>query len=123
MQSGIETEAGDIAESIGDVADGATEVGGTGATGVTGANGPIDLIAGSTACMDVLTGRRVARPTTAGTGGQVSVLEFPSALGGDGSKIAKPLAEEGYSLCQATALRGKLLTLAFSHPHVAAVSH
>ena len=61
MQSGIEVEAGDIAESIGDEADGATEVGGT-------ADGPIDLIAGSIACMDVLTDRRVARPGPAGGG-------------------------------------------------------
>jgi hypothetical protein len=37
--------------------------------GATCEDGPIDLIAGSIACMDVLTGRRVVRPTTVGTGG------------------------------------------------------
>jgi hypothetical protein len=65
MQSGIEAEAGDIEEDIGDEADGATEVGGTGVAGGTRPDGPIELIAGS---MDVLTGRRVARPGPAGGG-------------------------------------------------------
>ena len=68
MQSGIEAEAGDIEEDIGDEADGATEVGGTGVAGGTCPDGPIDLIAGSIASMDVLTGRRVARPFPAGGG-------------------------------------------------------
>jgi hypothetical protein len=65
MQSGIEAEAGDIEEDIGDEADGATEVGGTGVAGGTCPDGPIELIAGS---MDVLTGRRVARLFPAGGG-------------------------------------------------------
>jgi hypothetical protein len=74
MQSGIEAkagdieEAGDIKEDIGDEADGATEVGGTGVAGATCPDGPIDLIGGSIASMDVLTGRQVARPGPAGGG-------------------------------------------------------
>ena len=68
MQSGIEAEAGDIEEDIGDEADGATEVGGTGVAGATCPDGPIDLIGGSIASMDVLTGRRVAHPGPAGGG-------------------------------------------------------
>jgi hypothetical protein len=73
MQSGIEAEAGhieeagDIEEDIGDEADGATD-GGTGVAGATCSDGPIDLIGGSIASMDVLTGRRVARPGPAGGG-------------------------------------------------------
>jgi hypothetical protein len=83
MQSGIEAEAGDIEEAggieedIGAEADGATEVGGTGVAGATCPDGPIDLIGGSIASMDVLTGRRVARPIPAGGG------RAPPVGGGD----------------------------------------
>jgi hypothetical protein len=78
MGSAIKAEAGDIAESIGDEADGATEVGGT-------ADGPIDLIAGSIACMDVLTDHRVARLTTAGPDRRkVGCIGVAGAAGADG---------------------------------------
>jgi hypothetical protein len=93
MQSGIEAEAGDIEEAgdikedIGDEADGATEVGGTGVAGATCPDGPIDLIGGSIASMDVLTGRRVARPGPAG-GGRAAPIG-----GGDLGDLAPLLAK------------------------------
>ena len=89
MQSGIEAEAGDIEEAgdikedIGDEADGATEVGGTGVAGATCPDGPIDLIGGSIASMDVLTGRRVARLFPAGGG------RAPAVGGGDLGDLAR----------------------------------
>jgi hypothetical protein len=93
MQSCIEAEAGDIADSIGDQADGATEVGGT-------ADGPIDLIAGSIACMDVLTDRRVARPGRAG-GGRAAPIG-----GGDLGDLARDgnLLEVECSACKPSRL-------------------
>ena len=95
MQSGIEVEAGDIEaardieEDIGDEADGAID-GGTGVAGATCPDGPIDLIGGSIASMDVLTGRRVARPFPAG-GGRAAPIGGGDLgdLAGDG-KILDP---------------------------------
>jgi hypothetical protein len=79
MRSGIEAEAGDIEqagdieEHIGEEADGATEIGVTDVAGATCSDGPIDLIVGSIASMDVHTGRRVARPFPAGGGRATAV--------------------------------------------------
>ena len=102
MQSGIEAEAGDIEEAgdikedIGDEADGATEVGGTGVAGATCPDGPIDLIGGSIASMDVLTGRRVARLFPAGGG------RAPAVGGGDLGDLARDgkLLEVECSACR-----------------------
>jgi hypothetical protein len=69
MQSDIEAEAGNIdEEGIGDEADRATEAGDTGGARAICSDGPLDLTTGSIASMDVLTGRRVARPGPAGGG-------------------------------------------------------
>jgi hypothetical protein len=108
MQSGIEAEAGDIEEAgdikedIGDEADGATEVGGTGVAGATCPDGPIDLIGGSIASMDVLTGRQVARPGPAGGGRAAPIgggdLGISPGMGNSSTSNARPASPPGTSI-------------------------